>query len=130
MTQEAFANVFQASTNPTELAFHARLSVTDAKLTVFAQPALTLKEDLNKTVTAQPVSLMMVPQPAKLATLFVKPAPTHQLVLHASLKTTELLLMANVSVPQDSIKSLTRTTLSAAEDAVKNAKNVVDQTFA
>lgn len=84
------ANALQDSTNLTGHASHALPSVTDVKLMVFALLALTPKENLIKTVTVQLVFSMTEPQHAKPAILFVRPALTHLLVLHVSLKITEL----------------------------------------
>lgn len=123
------ATVSQDTLKRTELARPALPSAMVAKLQVSALPVLILKEDSIKTVSAQLVSLTMVPPSAKPATHFAKPAPILQPVLHASLKTTEAFLMGNVSAHQDSTRLLTLTTPSVAENAVLNAKNALAPTF-
>ena len=67
--------------NPTELASPAQPSAMVVKSTVFAQLAQILSENSNKTVIAQLASMMMVQPNAKLATLFVRPAPTQHKVV-------------------------------------------------
>ena len=114
--------------NPTELASPVQPSATVVKSTVSAQLAQILSENSNKTVIAQLVSMMMVQPNAKLATLFVRPAPTQHLVHHVSVKTTEPSTTDNVFAHQVSIKSLTLTTPSLVRNAVLNAKNATDPT--
>lgn len=89
-----------------------------------------LIENLNRTVIVQLDFSMMDHQHARLVMLFVRLVPTQLLVLHVSVKTTDLWLMDNVSVHQDSIKSSMLITLSLARNAVLNVKNVQDQLFA
>ena len=110
-------NVFQVSLKPTELVKLALPSAMDAKSTVSATPVKILQtESSTKTVTAQPVSMMMEAQPAR-------PAPTPLPVLHVSPKTTEPWSTVNVSAPVDTIKSSKLTTPSSAENATPNARN-------
>jgi hypothetical protein len=117
-------NVFQVSLKPTELVKVALPSAMDAKSTVSATPVkILLTESSTKTVTAQPVSMMMEAQPARPATQFARPAPTPQPVLHVSPKTTEPWSTVNVSAPVDTIKSSKLTTPSSAENATPNARN-------
>lgn len=86
-----------------------------------------LTENFKTIVTVAQVSMMMVLQCVKLAMPYVKHVHLQIHVPHVSLKTTEPIPMDNVFVPVVSIKLLIQTTLSHAENAVLNVKNVQDQ---
>lgn len=86
-----------------------------------------LTENFKTIVTVAQVSMMMVLQCVKLAMPYVKHVHLQIHVPHVSLKITEPIPMDNVFVPVVSIKLLIQTTLSHAENAVLNVKNVQDQ---
>lgn len=80
-------------------------------------------------MTAQQTSMMMVLLFVKLVIHSVKLVPIHQHVPHAIPKTTEILLMDNVSAHLDTIKSLMLIIQLLVKNVVLNAKNAVDQLF-
>lgn len=124
LTPTMSVNVFQVSLKPTEPVKHALPSAMDVKSMVSATPVKILStENSTKTVTAQPVFMMMEAQPARPAIQSVRLAPTPQPVLHVSPKTIEPWSTVNVSAPVDTIKSSKLTTPSSAENATPNARN-------
>lgn len=105
LTPITSANVSQDILNPMEFAKPVQPSVLTVKLMVSVQLVQILKDYMIKTVTVQPAFSMMVLLFARDAIHFAEPALTLLLALHASLKTTEPSLMANVFAHRVSIKS-------------------------
>lgn len=123
-------HVSQDIMNQTVPVKFAQQNVTDVKSMVFAVLVLIhSEENLTKTVNVQLDFTMMVQLLARLATLFVKLAPTQLHVLHVLPKTTELLSTDNVFALQDSIKLSTLITPLLVKSVLQNVKNVQDQLF-